>query len=148
MNSESLACRWFELPDILDPPGTPAEHCTSGKPATFWNCSFSRPVCEDHRCRCVQGMIERHESLPARSTDSVAELFALLSDAGAVCTLHGKPATLSELRSYAEQSLAARLVPRCNISGNPCGTDTWGNGCTCHCTSCQDWLRAQEKLRD
>ena len=30
---------------------------------------------------------------------------------------------------------------RCNVTGNPCGTDTWEKGRTCPCDACQKWLR-------
>lgn len=33
-------------------------------------------------------------------------------------------------------------VPRCKVTGNVCGTDTWGNGHECGCAPCQDWLRS------
>lgn len=31
---------------------------------------------------------------------------------------------------------------RCAFTGNPCGTDTWGNDKTCECTPCRQWLAA------
>jgi hypothetical protein len=34
----------------------------------------------------------------------------------------------------------ARLNLRCNVTKNPCGTDTWANGYKCQCESCQLWL--------
>lgn len=46
------SCGWFELPDLFT--GGPSERCLSGKPATFVNCGFDEPVCEDHKCRCEQ----------------------------------------------------------------------------------------------
>lgn len=30
----------------------------------------------------------------------------------------------------------------CATTGNRCGTDTWAEGYTCPCTTCQQWLYA------
>ena len=35
---------------------------------------------------------------------------------------------------------------RCEITGNPCGTDTWVKGTPCHCSQCAAWL--DEKLEE
>ena len=51
--TEPVNCGWIDIDSFPDDGGPPtSEHCTSGKPATFCNCGFSVPVCEDHRCRC------------------------------------------------------------------------------------------------
>jgi hypothetical protein len=31
-------------------------------------------------------------------------------------------------------------VARCEVTGNPCGTDTWAKGTACSCAACQAWL--------
>lgn len=33
-----------------------------------------------------------------------------------------------------------RHLLRCEVTHNPCGTDTWGNGSVCQCKSCQQYL--------
>lgn len=35
-----------------------------------------------------------------------------------------------------------RSAPRCLVTGNLCGTDTWMVGRECQCTACQEWIRA------
>jgi hypothetical protein len=41
---------------------TPPERCATGKPALFYNCNESDPVCEDHVCRCRPSLLtERAE---------------------------------------------------------------------------------------
>lgn len=37
---------------------------------------------------------------------------------------------------------------RCERTRNPCGTDTWGNGETCPCDSCQCWLALRSQAAD
>ena len=39
----------------------------------------------------------------------------------------------------------AGQLRRCKVTGNPCGTDTWGNGAECPCAACQNWLSAASK---
>jgi hypothetical protein len=34
-------------------------------------------------------------------------------------------------------------TPRCEKSGNPCGTDTWMVGHSCPCNACQRWLETR-----
>lgn len=32
------------------------------------------------------------------------------------------------------------VIPsNCEITGNPCGTDTWMTGTYCHCKTCRSW---------
>ncbi len=38
---------------------------------------------------------------------------------------------------------AKNPTPRCEKSGNPCGTDTWMVGWTCPCSSCQRYLETR-----
>lgn len=33
------------------------------------------------------------------------------------------------------------FVSRCEITGNPVGTDTWGQGQVCQCAACQQFLK-------
>ncbi len=35
-------------------------------------------------------------------------------------------------------------VLRCEITGNPCGTDTWEINYTCPCKNCQQYLKERE----
>lgn len=35
---------------------------------------------------------------------------------------------------------AAQNPPRCKVTGNPCGTDTWASGQSCDCDNCQAYL--------
>ena len=37
-----------------------------------------------------------------------------------------------------------RLAPRCLVTGNLCGTDTWMDGGPCRCAECQAWIGSQE----
>lgn len=30
---------------------------------------------------------------------------------------------------------------RCEVTRNPCGTDTWAKGHPCGCGNCQEWIR-------
>lgn len=34
---------------------------------------------------------------------------------------------------------------RCKTTGNPCGTDTLGNGTTCPCEACQSRLKEEQR---
>lgn len=36
---------------------------------------------------------------------------------------------------------------RCEITGNPCGTDTWIEGHDCLCGACQHWLELADYQR-
>lgn len=33
---------------------------------------------------------------------------------------------------------------RCDVTANLCGTDTWAEGKSCECASCQAWLKTQQ----
>lgn len=35
---------------------------------------------------------------------------------------------------------------RCEVSTNPVGTDTWKEGCSCPCGTCQAWLKTRPKM--
>ena len=37
-------------------------------------------------------------------------------------------------------------MDRCNVTGNPCGTDTWIEGHSCPCENCQRWLSESIEL--
>lgn len=37
---------------------------------------------------------------------------------------------------------------RCEITGNPCGTDTWEINHPCQCKNCQKYLKKEELKRD
>jgi hypothetical protein len=41
-------CAW----SLDDDENYPEGRCTTGKPALFYNCNESGPVCEEHVCRC------------------------------------------------------------------------------------------------
>ncbi len=49
--------------------------------------------------------------------------------------LRGLNARIAEL-----EERAGKQVLRCERTGNPCGTDTWGGDYTCDCTACRDYL--------
>ncbi len=42
-----------------------------------------------------------------------------------------------------EEREAKNPSPRCEKSGNPCGTDTWMVGHSCPCNACQRWLETR-----
>ena len=33
---------------------------------------------------------------------------------------------------------------RCEVTTNPCGSDTWAEGYSCECSSCQAWLKTRQ----
>ena len=37
-------------------------------------------------------------------------------------------------------------VPRCEKTGNPCGTDTWAVGYTCPCRACREYVANEAAL--
>lgn len=46
-----------------------------------------------------------------------------------------------------EGEVMAKEAVRCKITGNPCGTDTWIEGCPCTCENCQRYLlEYQERM--
>ncbi len=143
--TDGEACGWFELADIFE--GGTGERCTSGKPATFRNCGFSDDVrvCEDHRCRCAKAALEKPTPMTPKTDDPFLSKPLLWGKhcRGPKCDDFNEQQPTCICGCAACVPPGARLIARCNISGNPCGTDTWGNGGTCHCTSCQGWLRAQ-----
>lgn len=66
-------------------------------------------------------------------------------DAGDLAAFNKQMAALEQASHKAAQQDRARLDadPRCRLSGNPCGTDTWAVGRPCPCEPCQQWLRRQ-----
>lgn len=38
-------------------------------------------------------------------------------------------------------------VPRCLVTGHPCGTDTWARGSSCPCAPCQAFVARTEAQR-
>jgi hypothetical protein len=37
---------------------------------------------------------------------------------------------------------------RCDVTGNPFGTDTWAEGHPCECASCQKWISTRQSTFD
>lgn len=49
----------------------------------------------------------------------------------------------AELQKQWAEEEAKNPTPRCEKSGNPCGTDTWMVGHSCPCNACQRWLETR-----
>jgi len=49
----------------------------------------------------------------------------------------------AELQKKWAEEEAKNPTPRCERSGNPCGTDTWMVGHSCPCKACQRWLETR-----
>lgn len=63
------ACAW-----IYDDEETPLVYCDTGKPALFYNCNESGPVCEDHTCRCRPSLLTERKEKARRNTITRAML--------------------------------------------------------------------------
>ena len=55
---------------------------------------------------------------------------------------HRQPCSCTACRYDARVGRASLISaePRCRVTGNPCGTDTWGEGYACACGPCTAWL--------
>jgi len=42
--------------------------------------------------------------------------------------------------------MSGNCILRCEITSNPCGTDTWEINHPCECKNCQEYLRGLEFL--
>lgn len=48
-------------------------------------------------------------------------------------------------RECREPMVPNRKVPKCKVTGNPCGTDTRPDGCPCICSTCAKWLAERQE---
>jgi hypothetical protein len=56
-------CAW-----VYDDEETPLTYCDTGKPAAFYNCNESGPVCEEHICRCRPSLLTERVEKARRGT--------------------------------------------------------------------------------
>lgn len=82
------SCTWSTEFDP-DDPSAKLEYCATGKPALFYSCNESGPVCEEHVCRCRPSLLS--ERTMKRESAPPPRLFAVMrfmSDGIGVRSVH------------------------------------------------------------